>query len=154
VLEICERWFGHSERTDWIVKHACRGLLKAKNKRALKLFGFGEAKQVRVENFKLAKKRIAAGQEMSFTFELHVRGKRECKVRLEYTVDFVKAQGGVGRKVFQIAEKSFAPGVYEMSKSYSTVDKTTRKHHAGKHRVALEANGKEVAEEFFVLVKK
>jgi hypothetical protein len=36
VLNICERWYGHSENTDKIVKHACRGMLKAGNKRALR----------------------------------------------------------------------------------------------------------------------
>ncbi len=28
VLDICERWHGTSKNTDWIVKHACRTLLK------------------------------------------------------------------------------------------------------------------------------
>jgi len=112
VLEICERWHGHSARTDWIVKHACRGLLKAKNRRALQLLGFGEARQVRVQNLKLVQKKIARGEVVSFSFELYVRGKRACKIRLEYSIDFVKAQGGVARKVFQLSEKSYSPGVY------------------------------------------
>lgn len=154
VLEICERWRGHSERTDWIVKHACRGLLKAKNKRALKLFGFGETRQARVQNFKLEKKRVARGEELHFSFELKVAGTRDCKVRLEYSIDFVKAKGDTSRKVFQIAEKDFAPGVHAISKRYSTADKTTRKHYAGKHRVAIVANGKEQAEAAFVLMEK
>ncbi|MDX1284833.1 MAG: DNA alkylation repair protein, partial [Draconibacterium sp.] len=33
VLDICERWQGKSKNTDWIIKHACRTLLKQGNKR-------------------------------------------------------------------------------------------------------------------------
>ncbi|MFC1853735.1 DNA alkylation repair protein, partial [candidate division CSSED10-310 bacterium] len=39
VLAICERWLGHTKNTDWIVKHACRGMLKKSNEKALQLFG-------------------------------------------------------------------------------------------------------------------
>lgn len=152
VLEICERWKGRSQRTDWIVKHACRSLLKAKNKRALKLFGFAETRQARIEKFKLAKKRMTRGEDLRFAFELHIGGKRASKVRLEYSIDFVKANGETSRKVFQLGEKEFAPGVHAVSKRYSTSDKTTRKHYAGKHRVALVVNGQEQAEAMFVLL--
>ncbi len=152
MLEICERWYGRSERTDWIVKHACRSLLKAKHKSALRLFGFGEARQVRVNNLKLAKKRIAIGEELYFLFDLKVSGEKECKVRAEYTIDFLKAHGGTSTKVFQLTEKSYAPGVYAMSRRYSTADKTTRKHYPGKHRLAIVVNGKEQAEVWFELL--
>ena len=39
VLDISEKWYGKSEKTDRLIKHACRSMLKAGNKRALLLFG-------------------------------------------------------------------------------------------------------------------
>ena len=39
VLDISKKWYGKSEKTDRLIKHACRSMLKAGNKRALLLFG-------------------------------------------------------------------------------------------------------------------
>ncbi|GAB4407958.1 MAG: hypothetical protein Fur0044_01080 [Anaerolineae bacterium] len=36
MLDICEHWYGVTNQTDWMVKHACGGLLKAGNERALR----------------------------------------------------------------------------------------------------------------------
>lgn len=37
VLEIAEQWYGKTPKTDWLVKHACRTLLKEGTRRALVL---------------------------------------------------------------------------------------------------------------------
>lgn len=154
VLQICERWRGRSQHTDGIIKHACRSLLKAGNKRALRLFGFKETQRLRVRNLKLARQRMVIGEELRFSFDLEMEGKKALPVRLEYAVDFVKAHGGTSAKVFQISEKNFAPGVHTVHKRYSTADKTTRKHHPGRHRLAIIVNGLERAQAWFALVKK
>ena len=56
VLDICERWQGTSKSADWIIKRACRTMLKAGNKRAMLLFGFGNPKSLHIEKLKLRKK--------------------------------------------------------------------------------------------------
>lgn len=152
MIEICERWFGHSPRTDWIVKHACRGLLKSRHERALTLFGFGDNGQVEVANFKVGKKRLRIGEDLAFDFDLHVNGSDERKLRLEYTIDFVKANGKSSKKVFQISEKSYCAGVYPVRKKHATADLTTRKHYPGRHQLAIVVNGKELAALDFDLV--
>jgi 3-methyladenine DNA glycosylase AlkC len=145
IIELCERWFGRSPRTDWIVKHACRGLLKARHERALKLFGFGDNGQVDVMKLRLGKKRLRIGEDLSFAFDLRVNGEGERKLRLEYTVDFVKANGKTSKKVFQISEKAYTPGLYPLRKQHSMADLSTRKHYPGKHRLTIVINGKELA---------
>ena len=152
MIKICERWFGHSPRTDWIVKHACRGLLKSRHERALTLFGFGNNGQVEVTNFKLEKKRLQLGEDLMFGFQLQVSGNGERKLRLEYTIDFVKANGKTSKKVFQISEKSYSPGIYSMQKKHLTADLTTRKHYPGRHQLAVVVNGKELAALDFDLI--
>ncbi len=152
MIEICERWFGHSPRADWIVKHACRGLLKARHDRALKLFGFGDSGQVEVTNLKLEKKRLPIGADLTFMFELQVSGDGERKLRLEYVIDFVKANGKTSKKVFQLSEKSYHAGVYPLRKKHATADLTTRKHYPGTHQLAVVVNGKEVAATTFDLL--
>ncbi len=152
MLDVCERWFGHSPRTDWIVKHACRGLLKARHERALKLFGFGDSGEVEVTNLKLAKKRLPIGADLTFAFELRVSGDSERKLRVEYAIDFVKANGKTSKKVFQLSEKSYRAGVYPLRKTHATADLTTRKHNPGAHRLAVVVNGKEMAAATFALL--
>ena len=145
MIELCERWYGHSPRTDWIVKHACRGLLKTRHKRALMLFGFGDSDQVAVTKLQWGSKRLTIGEDLTFSFDLQVGGIGTRKLRLEYTIDFVKANGKTSKKVFQIAEKTYVAGVYPMRKKHATADLTTRKHYPGQHRLAIVVNGKELA---------
>ena len=70
VLDICEKWYGASEETDKIVKHACRTLLKAGDKRALKIFGYSDPSTLKLANFKLDKKKIKIGDTLNFSFDL------------------------------------------------------------------------------------
>ncbi|MDQ6983540.1 MAG: DNA alkylation repair protein, partial [Ghiorsea sp.] len=44
VLNIAKAWLGKNKDTDWLIKHACRTLLKQGNTEALALFGFTPAR--------------------------------------------------------------------------------------------------------------
>jgi 3-methyladenine DNA glycosylase AlkC len=151
VLDICERWYGHSENTDWIVKHACRGMLKAKNKRALMLFGFADPLHISVENLKLDKNKLLIGQSLNFSFELIIKEKKNIKVRLEYVIDFVKAKGKLFKKVFKIKECDYAPGKHLISRKHHFIDMSTRKHYPGEHQISIIVNGAEMARALFML---
>ncbi len=151
VLNICERWYGHSKNTDWIVKHACRGMLKAKNKRALMLFGFADPAFISLQNLKLDKKMLFIGDDLHFSFELIIKEKKNIKVRLEYVINFVKAKGKLSKKVFKIKEYNYDPGKYMVSRKHSFVDMSTRKHYSGKHQISIVVNGVEKAKALFML---
>jgi hypothetical protein len=73
---------------------------------------------------------------------------------LEYAINFVKARGGTSRKVFQISENVYAPGTYSLNRRHSFADRTTRKHHAGKHTLTIIANGVEQAQATFAVVQE
>ncbi|MBU2511397.1 DNA alkylation repair protein [bacterium] len=151
VLELAEKWFGDSRNTDEIIKHACRTMLKEGNKRALIIFGFENPDNLTVNNLTLSKKSITIGDELHFSFKLAVEGKKECKVRLEYGVYYLKANGKHNRKVFQISEKTFPPGTYSVSRKQSFINMSTRKHHAGKHEISIIVNGEEKQKIDFML---
>ncbi len=154
VLDVCERWYGQSERTDSIVKHACRSLLKAGNRRALKLFGFSDPKQIRVEELTLEKDRLRIGEDLGFSFELCVGGEEEQKIRLEYSIHHVRARGRISRKVFQYSEKMYVPGEHWLQKTHSMADRSTRKHYPGEHLLAIIVNGEEKAKASFRLIEE
>jgi hypothetical protein len=94
---------------------------------------------------------LAIGDDLTFAFKLHISGTGERKLRLEYTIDFVKANGKTSKKVFQISEKNHSAGVYTLQKKHSTADLTTRKHYPGAHRLAIVVNGRELAAATFEL---
>lgn len=152
VLDICERWYGHSVRTDWIVKKACRTLLKSGNVRALRLFGFGDPGHVEVERLTIDNQRVPIGGTVSFSFDMRIEAEAETRVRLEYAIWFVKARGTASKKVFQWSERTYKPGLYVMQKTHAMGNLTTRKHYPGKHRLAIIVNGEEKAAIDFELI--
>lgn len=155
-LDTCEKWFGKSKNTDALVKHALRSLLKAGNKRALILFGFCDPSQVKIENLEITEKSkpVRIGDDVYFTFDMLVNTEKESKLRLEYAVYYMKANGKLSKKVFQVIEKVYAPGQYSFKRKQSFKNMTTRKHHPGEHQLAIIVNGEEKAKISFMLEKK
>jgi 3-methyladenine DNA glycosylase AlkC len=145
VLDLCKQWQGNNKNTDWIIKHACRTMLKAGDSRAMILFGFGNPKDIRVKGFTLDKKRVAMGEKVQFTFSLAVDTKKVCKVRLEYMVYFAKANDKTGKKVFKITENTYKPGNHTITRNHSFADLSTRKHYPGEHQISILVNGVEKA---------
>lgn len=145
VLETCTRWQGRSRNTDWIIKRACRSLLKAGDRQAMLLFGFGDPQNIDVDRLSVGRKKIRVGDDVQLGFRLRVGTRNACKVRIEYAVYFVKANGKTSMKVFQITESEFGPGEHAVSKKHSFANMSTRKHYPGRHDIAIIINGVEKA---------
>ncbi len=153
VLEICERWQGKSKNTDWIIKHACRTMLKKGNKRAMVLFGFGDPKNVSVSGFYAEKSSLKIGEQTPLAFNLTIDEKEKKKLRLEYIVHFVKANGKTSPKVFQISEKEYESGSHKIKFKHDFQERTTRKHYPGMHRFEIVVNGDVKSESNIELLK-
>jgi len=152
VAKIAKKWYGKNEHTDWIVKHACRTLLKKGNREVLAIFGFHDAESVNVDNFAIDTQTVAIGDSFNFSFELST--KEATKVRLEYAIDFVKSNGKRNRKIFQISEISLKENENKpYTKNHSFADLSTRKHYAGDHSITLIVNGAEKGTLDFELTK-
>ena len=146
-LELCGRWYGQSANVDRIVKHACRTLLKAGDSRALQIFGYSDPAGMRVENLKLEAEAISIGDDLRFAFVLELQA--EGKVRLEYAISYVKAQGKLSRKVFKLAECVYPAGPRNFKRKHSFADMSTRKHYPGIHYLAIIVNGEEKSQAAF-----
>jgi 3-methyladenine DNA glycosylase AlkC len=146
VLDLARRWHGENAATDALLKHACRTLLKRGDAGALRLFGHHGDAKVRVSDFRLAAKRLPIGGTLGFGFSVSLAQEETAKLRLEYAVDFVKANGSTSRKVFKIGERSFAPGERaRIERRHRFTDFSTRKHYPGPHRIGIVVNGIERA---------
>lgn len=142
VVSIARDWYGKDQHTDWIIKHGCRTLLKKGSREILELLGFANADGVKADGFSLRAASVSIGEDAVFSFE--IEAKKGAKVRLEYGIDYVKANGRRNRKIFQISELTFRDdGKKSYTKNHSFADKSTRKHYPGTHSVTLIVNGAE-----------
>lgn len=142
IVRLAKNWYGKNEHTDWIVKHGCRTLLKKGNKDVLGIFGFADVDCVNISNFSLEAASVCIGKNMIFSFQ--IEAKKSTKVRLEYGIDYVKANGTRSRKIFKISEPSLKENQKKSySKRHSFADGSSRKHYPGIHSVTLIVNGVE-----------
>lgn len=144
-LAIANDWYGQHPATDWIVRHGLRGLLKQRHPQALQLFGY---QQVAIcAQLKLAAAEIRLGEKL--TFQLHLSGYAQQRLRLEYILDFAGKHGGFRSKVFQWQDRVISEPTTQLSRSYLFKDLTTRKHYPGTHQLSIIVNGQRVAQQSF-----
>lgn len=143
VLEIVTSWYGKHKHTDWIVKHACRTLLKKGHPQALALFGFNQANSIDIHNFNIERNKVKIGEDLHFSFQVTNKDEQPSTIRIEFVIDYVKANGNRSKKVFKIAENKIAREKnLNYYKKISFKDLTTRKHYKGMHTISILVNGK------------
>ena len=152
VLELVKRWKGQSKETDWIVKHGCRTLLRKANAETLSIFGLSTTLNCQVSSFSLQNERIRISDHLHFTFSILSNEKDLTRLRVEYAVYYVKANGKQSKKLFKITENSYASGKpYTFTRSQSFKNMTTRTHYPGQHKLAIVVNGVELASREFLV---
>lgn len=148
MLEICQRWFGQHPDTDWIVKHALRGLLKQRHPVALQLFGY---QPLAVQAQLQLPAQVKMGERLEFTMVLCQPAVVTSKLRVEYAIDFVSKSGKPRHKVFQWLERVVSEPMLQLQRSYLFKDLTTRKHYPGEHRFYIIVNGQVITSQSFIL---
>lgn len=151
-LQWARRWLGSNPHTDWIIKHGCRTLLKRANPEALALFSYAGAAHVAVESLKLESTTVCIGDDLYF--EVRLGGRPSLgRLRIEYGIDYVKSNGRHARKIFKLAEGCFDEAARAFGKRHSLRQMTTRRHYAGRHRLAIIVNGEVLEERVFNLME-
>ena len=153
VKEISHRWLGNSNETNRLIKHACRTLLKSGDQETMKMFGYGDIKDFQFSNFALENETVKIGENIIFHFDLENISSTSKKVRLEYGLYYLKANGTLSRKVFKISEKEMqAYSQTRVTKKQSFKPVTTRKLYPGRHQVSVIVNGHEMGKLDFELL--
>lgn len=152
VKKLAAEWYGENEHTNWIIKHGCRTLLKQGDRDILALLGLDDTQNIEVSAFALEATSAPIGSGMNFSFE--ISAKEATKARLEYGIDFVKANGKRSRKIFKLSEISLnANERKSYTRRHSFEDLSTRKHYPGVHAITLIVNGTERGTIEFDLVR-
>lgn len=152
MLARLKSWDLAHPHTQWIAKRAARTLIKAGHKPALTLFNFGGKPVVKLTEFKVTPTRLKLGQTLEFSFTLTSTARKPQSLAVDYVIHYVKSSGGSSAKVFKLRELPLTAGETQVIRKRQTIrDFTTRKHHAGRHRVEIQINGRIMAQGQFIL---
>ena len=141
VLDWCKGNIGRHPDTDWIVKHGCRTLLKQANSEAMALFGYADSESVLVENLIIENKKLVIGDDLRFSFTVLTGRDALAKLRIEYIVDYVKANGRLAPKVFKSSESDYGQREISFERKHAFRQMSTRKHYPGTHHLSIRVNG-------------
>lgn len=146
VISIAKKWEGKSKKTDMLIKHACRTLLKNGNAEILNHFGFADNPKINVTDLKILTPKIKIGDSLEFSFTLHNISEQMQTIRIEYGLYYLKNNGQLSRKVFKISERQLQPNEkisIKRRQSFKLI--TTRTYYAGQHELSIIINGQEKA---------
>lgn len=144
VIKIGKQWLkANNKETNWIVKHACRTLLKQGHPEVFPLFGFTENPKIEVMKFTIDKKKFSIGSTANISLEIQSISTQKQKLSIDYKMYYMKKNGKQSPKVFKFSEKAIdANQNLSLSTKHSFQEMTTRKHYPGKHKIELMINGK------------
>lgn len=151
VINTVKRWKGKNPETNWIIRHACRTLLKKGVEEVLLMHGFKTDRKCAVHGLKVSKK-VKIGKYLAFEFEFKNFEDRKEKFRIEYVVHYVTSTGKISPKVFKVGEYEVEAGCsLSVNRKQSFKNFTTRKHYTGKHTLAILVNGRARAKAGFIV---
>lgn len=153
MLKLVGGWNQEHQHTRWIIKHACRTLIKKGDPEALRIFRFEKDAAVDIRQFKLSASQIQLGDTLQFEFLIVSKKNAAQKLVIDYAVHYKKASGVTSRKVFKLKEVELAAGQQlRMAKKQVFNDFSTRVHYAGVHAIELLVNGRVMATKNFELL--
>ena len=166
VAEIAATWLGErapsapDEPTRAMVRHALRGLVKKGHPGAMAALGFTtSAQDVSVERFTVEPADIRLGESITLIAEIRsmapgTTGARDQKLVVDFVVHHIGATGKTSPKVFKWTTIDVAAGdTVTLEKRRLIQTASTRRYHAGTHRVELQVAGEVVAEAAFELLE-
>ncbi|MEN5243469.1 DNA alkylation repair protein [Pseudomonas atacamensis] len=142
VLDTIEGWSLENKHTAWIAKHALRSLIKQGDVRALTVIGAGAKAEVELLDVQVEPAVVRLGEAITLSFTVKSMVAHEQRLVIDYAIEYVKANGGVSRKVFKLKTLALAGfGTEVVRRNQVIKDFTTRKHFAGRHGVQVMVNG-------------
>lgn len=157
VLDLLSHWQAagrqRPEELAWMTRHALRTLLKAGDPRALALLGYAADAPIRLETLSLGAEQVAIGEALEITAVL--TAEEDAPVIVDYVIDFVRANGRRGEKVFRLKDRVLPAGrSVTLRKAHRFKgDATTFTLHPGRHDLTLQVNGKRLGTVAFDLLE-
>jgi 3-methyladenine DNA glycosylase AlkC len=131
---------------DWITKHALRSLIKQGHPRAMAMLGFDPKADIVVDRFDITPPRAQIGQSVKIAVTLSAPAP--VPVVVDYIIWFKRPNGQENAKVHKMKQAKLTRGqAVQITKTHIfKADATTYTLVPGLHRVAVQVNGRIVAE--------
>jgi len=141
--------FPNDPKILWIIKHACRSLIKLGHPEALSLHGY-KPPLLASPSVKVSPKILIFGESLSIRFT--AKAKRTEGWLIDYAVHHRKHNGRLKAKVFKWTRKQMSKGeTLSLSKLHRLVPISTREYYPGTYLIEVFVNGKAVARTSFRL---
>ncbi len=155
VVETLQRWQAaqrqNPQELEWMVRHSLRTLIKRDDPSALALLGYPQTPEIRLAKLQIADQ-VKVGEELHC--RLNIESVTTQKLLVTLRVFFLKANGGLSSKVFNVTKSDAAAGqTLQLSKKISFRPMTTRVIYPGTHRVEVVVNGTTCHQQEFELVE-
>lgn len=157
VIDVLRMWgkdlpSEHEAKYEWIKRHALRTLIKKGHTGALKLMGVGEEAEIEITDVKLNQKSFKLNDVLIMQFDMTSTSSKEQKIIVDYSIDFIKANGKKGKKTFKLKTFNLSPrDTVTITKKHSLKPITTMKYYPGTHHVFIQVNGKILSNIKFLL---
>jgi 3-methyladenine DNA glycosylase AlkC len=145
VITLCKNWkINATANTQWVIKHACRSLIKSGNPDVFPLLGFTESPELNVTSLSLTNSQLTLGDSLNFVVQLTSTATSKQKLVIDFVIYHMKANGQLSPKVFKFKELTLkGKESIELTKQHKMKAIITRKYYSGKHQIAIQVNGKE-----------
>ncbi len=143
VVALLDGWTSESSPVDpAMVRHALRTLVKQGHQGALALLGFTTNPEVEVRGFACAPEVLGLGSEIEISVEVTATAQQPQRLVVDFVVHHVRASGKTSPKVFKWTTLDLAPGeTARLVKRRRIATASTRRYHAGLHRIDLQIAG-------------
>lgn len=142
-VEVATRWLARpTKEREWVVKHALRSLIKAGHPGALAALGFGEP-AVELLSFTRTPQMLVFPGVLELALVLLSTAETDQALVIDYAIHHRTARGKLSPKVYKWSTRTLAAGAtLELGKKHKVVPISTRRFHAGTHRVEVLVNGR------------
>lgn len=152
VVDLVRTWDRSDPAIGWVVRQGLRTLIKKGHPGALNMVG-ADAKPLLTDiTFRASPQVIHQGDELTLQLSARSTDHASQNLLVDYVIHYVKASGKTSPKVFKWKRLELATGEsFTLQKRQRIRDFSTRRHHAGHHRIVLQINGQALAETQFLL---
>ncbi|MFA7266901.1 MAG: hypothetical protein WC054_11365 [Candidatus Nanopelagicales bacterium] len=143
-IAVAKDWSGAhaSPERRALVRHGLRTLVKQGDPAALAVLGYAQTSAIDLSDFTATPGQPTIGGSVRIAVTATNTTNQPVRVLLDFAIDFVKANGTTGRKVFKGGEFELSPrGSESVTKTISVRQHTTRTHYPGTHEVYALVNG-------------
>ena len=153
VAAIAADWLDDPAVDTAMVRHALRSLIKKGHPAAMAALGYTTTASVGVDEFTVTPATIRLGDSITLVARLRSTSTESQRLVVDFVVHHVNANGGSSPKVFKWTTIELPAGdAAELTKTRRIQTASTRRYHAGEHRIELQVAGTAVAESGFDLL--